>query len=161
MTMTNDRPDLTSYGAPAIDKIILLNVNRNIYLVVRPTWSLKPGLTDRLVVGRNVTKKKKVISEVKWVMARDAIRSGCYNGSPLLRRLYFATRWASQIIFSAAPRQCVVALKLIIFFSSSIIIASTGSSLPQWKMLLSTQGFTGVFGQAGKTSNVHSTHKRR
>jgi hypothetical protein len=22
---------------------------------VRPTWALKPGLTDRLVVGRNVT----------------------------------------------------------------------------------------------------------
>jgi hypothetical protein len=26
MTMTNDRPDLTSEGAPAIDKTILVNV---------------------------------------------------------------------------------------------------------------------------------------
>jgi hypothetical protein len=28
--MTNDRPDLTSEAAPAIDKIILVNVNRKI-----------------------------------------------------------------------------------------------------------------------------------
>jgi hypothetical protein len=55
MTMTNDRPDLSSEGAPAIDKKILVNVNRNKYPVVRSTWALKPGLTDRLVVGRNVT----------------------------------------------------------------------------------------------------------
>jgi hypothetical protein len=55
MTMTNDRPDLSSEGAHAIDKTILVNVNRNKYPVVRPTWALKPGLTDRLVVGRNVT----------------------------------------------------------------------------------------------------------
>jgi hypothetical protein len=53
--MTNDRPDLSSEGAPAIDKTVLVNVNRNKYPVVRPTWALKPGLTDRLVVGRNVT----------------------------------------------------------------------------------------------------------
>jgi hypothetical protein len=49
--MTNDRPDLSSEGAPDIDKPILVNVNRNKYPVVRPTWALKPGLTDRLVVG--------------------------------------------------------------------------------------------------------------
>jgi hypothetical protein len=55
MTLTNDRPDLSSEGAPAIDKTILVNVNRNNYSVVRPTWALKPGITDRLVVGRNVT----------------------------------------------------------------------------------------------------------
>jgi hypothetical protein len=55
MTMTNDRPDLSSEGAHSIDKTILVNVNRNKYPVVRPTWALKPGLTDRLVVGRNVT----------------------------------------------------------------------------------------------------------
>jgi hypothetical protein len=53
--MTNDRPDLSSEGAHAIDKTILVNVNRNKYPVVRLTWALKPGLTDRLVVGRNVT----------------------------------------------------------------------------------------------------------
>jgi hypothetical protein len=53
--MTNDRPDLTSEGAHAIDKTILVNVNKNKYPVVRLTWPLKPGLTDRLVVGRNVT----------------------------------------------------------------------------------------------------------
>jgi hypothetical protein len=47
MTMTNDRPDLSSEGAHAIDKTILVNVNRNKYPVVRPTWALKPG--------RNVT----------------------------------------------------------------------------------------------------------
>jgi hypothetical protein len=34
---------------------LFVNVNRNKYPVVRPTWALKPGLTDRLVVGRNVT----------------------------------------------------------------------------------------------------------
>jgi hypothetical protein len=55
MTMTNDRLDLTSEGAPAIDKTILVNVNRNKYQVVRPSWALKPGLTDRLIVGRKVT----------------------------------------------------------------------------------------------------------
>jgi hypothetical protein len=55
MTMTNDRPDLLSEGAHAIDKTILINVNRNKYPVVRPTWALKPRLTDRLVVGHNVT----------------------------------------------------------------------------------------------------------
>jgi hypothetical protein len=55
MTMTNDRPDLPSEGAPEIDKTILVNVNRNKYPVVSPTWALKPGLTNRLVVGRNVT----------------------------------------------------------------------------------------------------------
>jgi hypothetical protein len=53
--MTNDRPDLSSEGAPDIDKTILVNVNRNKYQVVRPSWALKPGLTDLLVVGRNVT----------------------------------------------------------------------------------------------------------
>jgi hypothetical protein len=44
--MTNDRPDLLSEGAPDIDKTILVNVNRNKYPVVRPTWALRPGLTD-------------------------------------------------------------------------------------------------------------------
>jgi hypothetical protein len=52
--MTNDRPDLSSEGAPVIDKTILVNVNRNKYQVMRPSWALKPGLTDRLVVGRKV-----------------------------------------------------------------------------------------------------------
>jgi hypothetical protein len=55
MTMTNDRPDLPSEGSPIIDKTILVNVNRNKYQVVRPSWALKPGLTDRQVVGRKVT----------------------------------------------------------------------------------------------------------
>jgi hypothetical protein len=55
MTTTNDRPDLSSEGAPVIDKTILVSVNRNKYQVVRPTWASKPGLTDRLIVGRNVT----------------------------------------------------------------------------------------------------------
>jgi hypothetical protein len=53
--MTNDKPDLTSEGVHAIDKTILVNDNRNKYSVVRPTYALKPGLIDRLVVGRNVT----------------------------------------------------------------------------------------------------------
>jgi hypothetical protein len=55
MTMTNDRPDLSSEGAHAINKTVLVNVNRNKYPVVRPTWALKPGLNDRLVVSRKVT----------------------------------------------------------------------------------------------------------
>jgi hypothetical protein len=50
-----DRLIYLSEGAHAIDKTILVNVNRNKYPVVRPTWALKTGLTDRLVVGRNVT----------------------------------------------------------------------------------------------------------
>jgi hypothetical protein len=54
MTMTNDRPNLSSEGAPIIDKTILVNVNRNKYPVVRPSWALKPGLTDQLAVGRKV-----------------------------------------------------------------------------------------------------------
>jgi hypothetical protein len=53
MTMTNDKPDLSSEGAPDIGKTV--NVNRNLYPVVRPTWALKPELTGRLIVGRNVT----------------------------------------------------------------------------------------------------------
>jgi hypothetical protein len=53
--MTNDRPDLSSEGAPIIDKTILVNINRNKYQVVRPSWALKPGLIDQLVVGRKVT----------------------------------------------------------------------------------------------------------
>jgi hypothetical protein len=39
--MTNDRPDLSSEGAPAIDKTILVNVNRNKYPVVRPHMGLE------------------------------------------------------------------------------------------------------------------------
>jgi hypothetical protein len=53
--VANDRPDLSSEGAHAIDKTILVNVKTNKYPVMGPTWALKPGLTDRLVVGRNVT----------------------------------------------------------------------------------------------------------
>jgi hypothetical protein len=74
--MTNDRPDLSSEGAPVIDKTILVNVNRNKYQVVRPSWVLKPGLTDRLVVGRKVT----LTLTLRIVMARDAIRVGCSSG---------------------------------------------------------------------------------
>jgi hypothetical protein len=58
MTTKNDRPHLSSEGAPIIDKTILVNVNRNKYPVVRPSWALKRGLTDRLVVGRKVTLKR-------------------------------------------------------------------------------------------------------
>jgi hypothetical protein len=35
MTTTNDRPDLPSEGAPAIDKTILVNVGKYTYPVVR------------------------------------------------------------------------------------------------------------------------------
>jgi hypothetical protein len=71
MTMTNDRPDLSSEGAPDIDKTILVNVNRNKYPVVGPTWALKPGLTDRLVVGRNVTfTLRRQRTTVRWYKPR-------------------------------------------------------------------------------------------
>jgi hypothetical protein len=50
--MTNDRPDL-SEGTSGIGKKV--NVNRNEYPVVRPKWALKPGLTDQLIMGHNVT----------------------------------------------------------------------------------------------------------
>jgi hypothetical protein len=53
MTMTNDRPDLSSEGTLDIDK--RENVNRNKYPVVRPRWPWKPRSTNRLIVGRNVT----------------------------------------------------------------------------------------------------------
>jgi hypothetical protein len=46
MTMTNDRPDLSSGGALVIGKAILVNVNRNKYPVVRPSWALKPGVVS-------------------------------------------------------------------------------------------------------------------
>jgi hypothetical protein len=62
--MTNDRPDLPSEGAPVIDKTILVNVNRNRYPVRRPSWALKPGLTDRLVLGRKVTLTLKCLVKV-------------------------------------------------------------------------------------------------
>jgi hypothetical protein len=68
MTMTNDRPNLSSEGAPDIDKTILVNVNRNKYPVMTPTWALKPGLTDRLVVGRNVTLTLSQLVSEKWVV---------------------------------------------------------------------------------------------
>jgi hypothetical protein len=63
--MTNDRPHLSSEGAYAIDKTILVNVNRNKYPVVGPTWALKPGLSDRLVVGRNVTLTLTIICQMQ------------------------------------------------------------------------------------------------
>jgi hypothetical protein len=66
MTMTNDRPDFSSEGAPDIDKTVLVNVNRNKYPVVRPTWALKPGLTDQLVVGRNVTLTLTLVHTYLW-----------------------------------------------------------------------------------------------
>jgi hypothetical protein len=47
------------------------------------------------------------------------------------------------------------------FFTSSTIIFSTGTSLPQRWMLLFTQGLTGVFRQADETFITHSTHTRR
>jgi hypothetical protein len=49
------RPVAVINKIPVIDKTILVNVNRNKYPVVRPSWALKPGLTDRLVVCRKVT----------------------------------------------------------------------------------------------------------
>jgi hypothetical protein len=61
MTMTNDRLDLSSEGTPDIDKRV--NPNRNYYPVVRPRWISTPGLTDRLIVGRNVTLEKTGSSE--------------------------------------------------------------------------------------------------
>jgi hypothetical protein len=39
--MTNDRPDLSSEGAPDIDKTILVNVNRNKYPVVETHMGLE------------------------------------------------------------------------------------------------------------------------
>jgi hypothetical protein len=61
----------------AIDKTILVNVNRNKYPVVRPTWALKPGLSDRLVVGRNVTLTLTLTSQPRgetksWLMVGGA-----------------------------------------------------------------------------------------
>jgi hypothetical protein len=73
--MTNDRPDLTSEGAPVIDKAILVNVNRNKYPVVRPSWALKPGLTDRLVVGRKVTLTLTIVQSLGVRVSRVSIRA--------------------------------------------------------------------------------------
>jgi hypothetical protein len=73
-TMTNDRPDLSSEGAPVIDKTILINVNRNKYQVVRPSWALKAGLPDRLVVGRKVTLTLTLTLTVSQLVFK---RSGC------------------------------------------------------------------------------------
>jgi hypothetical protein len=70
--MTNDRPDLSSEGEPDIDKTILVYVNRNKYPVVRPTWALKPGLTDRLVVGRNVTLTLTLTLLVSYVLVSQS-----------------------------------------------------------------------------------------
>jgi hypothetical protein len=67
MTMTNDRPDLLSEGGPVIDKTKLVNVNRNKYPVVRPSWALKPGLTDRLVVGCKVTLTLTLLGLGMWL----------------------------------------------------------------------------------------------
>jgi hypothetical protein len=43
-------------GYPSIKSLLSgLYINGNKYQVVRPSWGLNPGLTDRLVVGRKVT----------------------------------------------------------------------------------------------------------
>jgi hypothetical protein len=73
MTMTNDRPNLTSEGAPVIDKTIFINVNRNKYQVVRPSCALKPGLTDRLVVGRKVTLTLTLTLNSHWRMNNGSL----------------------------------------------------------------------------------------
>jgi hypothetical protein len=94
MTMTNDRPDLSSEGAPVIDKRILVNVNRNKYPVVRPSWALKPGLTDRLVVGLKVTLTLTVSSvpAVKQLVSLEsAVRQVSCEGERILRCWQTAT----------------------------------------------------------------------
>jgi hypothetical protein len=53
MTMKNDRPDLPSEGEPDIGKTV--NVKRKLMSVMRHRRGSNPGLTDRLIVGRNVT----------------------------------------------------------------------------------------------------------
>jgi hypothetical protein len=76
--MANDRSDLSSEGAPVINKTILVNVNRNKYPVVRPSWVLKPGLTDRPVVGRKVT----LTLTLTWlVLPRTSYLYGCETAS--------------------------------------------------------------------------------
>jgi hypothetical protein len=85
--MTNDRPDLSSEGAPVIDKTILVNVNRNKYPVVRPSWALKPGLTDRLVVGRRVTLTTLTISVIWHVVS--FLKNSDHNLGPSVIPTYF------------------------------------------------------------------------
>jgi hypothetical protein len=46
---------LTDWPSVVIHSLTHSLVNRNKYPVVRPSWALKSGLTDRLVVGRKVT----------------------------------------------------------------------------------------------------------
>jgi hypothetical protein len=66
MTATSDRPDFLSEGVPNMGKTV--NVKPKLCPVTRPRWGSNLGLTDRLIVGRNVT---------LTLMARDAIRVGC------------------------------------------------------------------------------------
>jgi hypothetical protein len=63
---------------------------------------------------------------------------------------HFITLGAKNVIYNRSS-----------VYTSSIIIVSTGTSVPQWWMLLFTQGLTGVFQQAHETFNAHSTHTRR
>jgi hypothetical protein len=46
--------------------------NRNKYPVVRPSWALKPGLTDRLVVGRKVTLTLTNKKVMRYFLGADA-----------------------------------------------------------------------------------------
>jgi hypothetical protein len=52
------------------------------YPVVRPTWALKPGLADRLVVGRNVTFKIQVKNkcEVGYTSFLSLLCPWCLDG---------------------------------------------------------------------------------
>jgi hypothetical protein len=51
------------------------------YPVVRPSWSLKPGLTDRLVVGRKVNL---TLSSGSFVFYLEAARPEPYRHTTLL-----------------------------------------------------------------------------
>jgi hypothetical protein len=53
MTMTNDRPEFSSEGAPDIGKTV--NVKQKLMSGHETQMGLDTRRTDRLVVGRNVT----------------------------------------------------------------------------------------------------------
>jgi hypothetical protein len=52
-----------------------LHVNLHIFTNMRPRWGSNPGLTDRLIVGRNVTLTLATDPEVRLPALPDFLRS--------------------------------------------------------------------------------------
>jgi hypothetical protein len=86
MLLQTPTPALATGTAPYIERIVLDYNNSNIQqqytyilMVVRSTWALKPGLTDRLVVDHNVTLTLTLIIQVGPAGTSKIARKSAYD----------------------------------------------------------------------------------